>query len=443
MPDFIRKLFVRIMFHDGFRRYGTNTIWLVAEKFIRLIFGFLVGIYVAKRLEPENYGLYNYVISFAALLAVFTSFGLESLLGRELVRHPDRQSELLGSAAFLRLCGVLVMPLLVILIAMFNPKVESTRLLLLVIISGYGFQVFQVFESWFQASVLGKYVALSQILALIAVSLCRLYLAWALLPLWCFLAAEAAYMGLCVLGYGIFYRRCGGRITAWRIHAGTCFRLLSESWPYWIGGVAVLVYMRIDQVMIGSMIGDAANGYYSVAVRLAEIFYFIPSVVCASFLPALMRARDVSEQWFRNRLEYLFGIMFYFSLLLIGACWAMSFLIPPLYGEAYREAVPLLRFYSVTLWFVCTGAPLSLWYLVENRQRLAAGLAILGAVFNVAFNLVLIRCYGTYGAVVATLASYALCYCCCLLLPSTRAVALLRLTAPFTCLQTLRNNTPT
>jgi len=76
------------------------------------------------------------------------------------------------------------------------------------------------------------------------------------------------------------------------------------------------------------------------------------------------------------------------------------------------------------------------------RQRLAAGLAILGAVLNVLFNLVLIRCYGTYGAVVATLASYALCYCCCFLLPSTRKIAILRLTAPFTCLRTLHRNTP-
>ena len=62
-------------------------------------------------------------------------------------------------------------------------------------------------------------------------------------------------------------------------------RLLSESWPLILSGVALMLYMRIDQIMIGNMINDSAVGVYSVAVKMAEVWYFVPAAVVSSLFP--------------------------------------------------------------------------------------------------------------------------------------------------------------
>ena len=62
---------------------------------------------------------------------------------------------------------------------------------------------------------------------------------------------------------------------------------MKDSWPLLLSGLVVMVYMRIDQIMIKNMINDEAVGYYSSAVRLCEAWYFIPVTLCNSLFPAI------------------------------------------------------------------------------------------------------------------------------------------------------------
>ncbi|MGN1365156.1 MAG: oligosaccharide flippase family protein, partial [Victivallis vadensis] len=88
MLNAAKEFLKRAFHHDGVRRYGANTLWLMAEKVIRLAVGFSVGVYVVRFLGPAQYGLLNYAISFVALFSIFCSLGLDVILVRELVRFP-------------------------------------------------------------------------------------------------------------------------------------------------------------------------------------------------------------------------------------------------------------------------------------------------------------------------------------------------------------------
>nr|WP_022854515.1 oligosaccharide flippase family protein [Thermodesulfatator atlanticus] len=76
--------------HPGFRRYFANTSWLFVEKFLRLGVGFFVGVWVARYLGPERYGLLSYAQAFAGLFTAIASLGLDGILVRELVKYPER-----------------------------------------------------------------------------------------------------------------------------------------------------------------------------------------------------------------------------------------------------------------------------------------------------------------------------------------------------------------
>lgn len=232
----LRNLYSQAVEHKGLRRYGSNTLWMLAEKGCRFVLGFLVGIYVARQLGPAQYGLLNYAISFVALFSIFSTLGMEAIVVRELVRRPEKSESILGSALGLKAGGFLVMAVIVGAILILSPIPPLDKLLMAIILSGYGFQVFQVFELSFQSRVLSKYSAISQMIALIVVSGLRLWFAWKSAPLWCFAVAESVYIALSVLGYAFFYWRAGSRFLLWKLDFQEARFLLRESLPLLLAG---------------------------------------------------------------------------------------------------------------------------------------------------------------------------------------------------------------
>src|SRR5260221_11267626 len=99
-----------------FRKYAENAFWLIMEKGFALAGGMVVGIYVARYLRPEAFGLLNYSISFVGIFSALSTIGLEQIVVRELAKHPERKEELLGTGVFLRVAGSVV---LIIVMAVF------------------------------------------------------------------------------------------------------------------------------------------------------------------------------------------------------------------------------------------------------------------------------------------------------------------------------------
>lgn len=72
--------------HQGFMRYFANTSWLFGEKILRIIVGLFVGIWVARYLGPERFGLFSYAQSFVGLFSAIATLGLDGIVVRELVK---------------------------------------------------------------------------------------------------------------------------------------------------------------------------------------------------------------------------------------------------------------------------------------------------------------------------------------------------------------------
>lgn len=81
--------------HQGFRRYAANTSWMMAEQMLRIIAGLLVGIWVARYLGPQQFGLFSYVLAFTAIFGGIAKLGLDGIMVRELVNHPEKRDTVL------------------------------------------------------------------------------------------------------------------------------------------------------------------------------------------------------------------------------------------------------------------------------------------------------------------------------------------------------------
>ena len=127
-------------------------------------------------------------------------------------------------------------------------------------------------------------------------------------PVWCFAAAYSGEIALSAVGLVLGYRLSGGRISAWRSSRARAVYLLEQSWPVIFSGMAIMIYMRLDMVMLKLMQGNFAVGLYSAATRVSEVWYFIPIAIVSSVSPAIMRAKCDPELLY-GRMRKLFSLM--------------------------------------------------------------------------------------------------------------------------------------
>ena len=84
--------------HQGFMKYFKNTSWLFGEKILRMIVSLFVGIWVARYLGPEQFGLFSYAKSFVGLFTAIATLGLNGIVVRELVKDESRREGLISTA---------------------------------------------------------------------------------------------------------------------------------------------------------------------------------------------------------------------------------------------------------------------------------------------------------------------------------------------------------
>lgn len=402
LPFSIRK---RLDGRQGLQAILGNSSWLFADKILRMGVGLIVGVWVARYLGPSGLGVLSYAGAFGGLFGTFASLGLDNIVIRELIKNPEREDALLGTAFALKLVGG-VLTILVTMVAIILLRPGETEVFILVGLTaaGFIFQSFNVIDFYFQATVKSKYTVIAANGAFVLMTLVKIML----------LLISASLIGFGLVGLGevaltsfflvLAYKKNLKKIKAWRYSKDIAREMLSHSWPLILSGLTVMIYMRIDQIMIGQMLGDKEVGLFSVAVRLSEIWYFVPMGIASSVFPAIMSAKKHSEALYLARIQQLYDFMTWLGIFVaVVATLLAPFAINLMYGGAYAETASVL---SIQIWAgvaVCMSFAHGKWLITENLQKYSMYYTAFGAVLNVTFNLILIPIYGIKGAAIATL----------------------------------------
>jgi len=406
LPSFVSK---KLEGRRNLQNIIGNTGWLFADKIVRLGVGLFVGVWIARYLGPAQYGILNYAQAFVSLFAVFATLGLDGIVVRDIVRDPACREETLGSAFLLKLTGGFFTLLLTVgSVILIRPTDKLTWLLVTVSATGTIFQAFDVVDFWFQSQVQAKFTVVARNSAFLAVSLVKIMLLMRQAPLIAFAWAGLAETVLSAAGLVVAYRVHGYRLKFWKGSLSRAKELIRESWPLVLSGLAIIIYMKIDQVMLGEMVGDEAVGLYSAAIRVSEIWYFIPIAIVSSVFPALVEAKTNGDIIYYDRIKKLFKLLVGIAYLIsIPMTMLATNIISMLYGKSYLAAGFIL---SIHIWasvFVFIGVGQGPWNITEGYMKLSLQRTLVGAIMNVSLNMILIPVYSGIGAAIATVVSYA------------------------------------
>ena len=393
--------------HEGFMKYFKNTTWLFGEKILRMIAGLSVGVWVARYLGPEQFGLFSYAGSFVGLFTVVATLGLDGIVIRELVKDESRRDELIGTAFWLKVMGAFGVLLILAIVVNFTSNDSYTNTLVFIIASATIFQSFNVIDFYFSSKVLSRYVVYANVISLLLSSIMKVALILNDAPLIAFAWVILFDSFVVAMGFIYFYFKNNLSLKKWKFDKIVTINLLKDSWPLILSGAVLMIQARIDQVMLKEMLGTIEVGYYSVTLRLIEATGFVTMMLKSSLFPAIQNAKKVSESLYQNRLLNFYRLNFLLFLVVAIPLFLFSEqIVVLLFGVAYQPAGVLLALMSIRLLFANMGVARDVFMLTENLMKFSLITMILGAVVNIVLNYLWIPEYGGKGAIVATIFSF-------------------------------------
>lgn len=381
-----------------------NVFWAVTGKVVTLLSTLVVGIFVARYLGPEQYGLMNYVISIVALFTVFATFGTTEIIIRELAKKELSKDIILGSAFAVRVVLAFVCLIAIGIYLTFSNETSETSIMILIYASSIFFSCFDVIRYYFTSIVENEYVVKSEIFRTLVGALIKVVLLLCHAPLISFVIALAFDFLLLASGYTLAYRKKVDSIRKWRVNKIFIKALLSTSFPLLISSAAVIIYQRIDQVMIAKMLDNEAVGYFSTAASFIGIVTFIPAIMVQTTSPLLVGFWKNDKKRYKKESQRIMNLTTWVTMIV---CFIISLLSDPIirytYGTAYLASIPVLQilsFKAVGVALITIGGQL---IIIENIHKWAFIRNLLSCVVCIISNYYLIPLWGVIGSAWATL----------------------------------------
>lgn len=410
--------------------HGTvgNAIWLLSDRAVRLGVGLFLAGWIARHLGTDAYGLLNYILGVVGVFGSLAGVGLQSVVINELIAHPNQRGAILSSSLILRFCAAgILAPAAVATVLILREGNTDAIVLAILLSSTFVPQSFEIIDYACQAEVRSRPTLIIRNGAFLIFSVAKIAAIFLGAGVIAIAAVMSAEMMLSSCAIAIYARRRNMGISLRSASASRCASLLRAGLPMALAGLAIVIYMRMDQFMLFYFRGDHAVGVYSAAARINEMWAIIPSAIVSSAFPAIVKDGMADSARFNSAIRLLCRRLVAFALVVsLAVSLSASLIISLLFGSAYADSSGTL---AVLIWgniFVFFGIAWTQWMIYEGRQVVMLSLHLLSLAANIGLNFVFIPPYGPAGAALATLISFALGHTVfSLAFPSQRPIAAL------------------
>ncbi|MQX54357.1 flippase [Alcanivorax sediminis] len=388
----------------AFKRYASNSMWMVSEQILRLVSGVVVGIYVARYLGPERFGLLSYVLAISAFLIAIARMGMDALIIREAIKHPEERHRIVSTAFWMMQVAAAGIYALMVLSLVFIDETDEIKVFFLIACSVVFLTPFLSVDYYYQSQVKSRFSVACKIFTLVVTSIAKVTMVLVEADLVWFVAVIVAEQIILSLLFLFVYRATERKLLFSSPVLDFVRPLLKGAWPMIMTSVAVLVYMRIDQVMIRALLGDDELGIYSAAVRIYDAWVVFPYIITVSLLPYMANLKKGDHDVYVKRMTQIFSAVIWVGVIAFtGSLIVSDLAFPLMFGASFSESSSVFKIMMASSVFVSIGSVSARYFAVEHMEKKIAFRTLVAAVINVAMNAVLIPRYGIAGAAYSTL----------------------------------------
>jgi O-antigen/teichoic acid export membrane protein len=383
-----------------------NAAYLFSARIVNALSIMALILIISRRLGPDIFGGYSFLNAVIMTAVVVATFGLDTLMVREVSRNPFLGNQFLSSVLGFKIISSLVVMAgvcalfgfflhdhaMIKLLAVFSIAICLNSLSQSLWYYGDAFQKFQfhailwAFSNVIKVPLVWFFVSLEPNLAMVVYAL-----------------ISAEVIALLISGYWI---RLHFRLTLDNLSFKSMPPLFKKVWPLAVVFILSAVYFRIDMMMLEVMKGEKAVGIYSAAYKLIEFLSIIPGTVTVAALPGLSATFFSNMEGFKTR--------FYKTVMVLGAGGAAIGLllyifsnrvVLVLYGPLFSDSTLSLRILSGVVFFLFLNGYLAYVTIAADNEKAVVLILVISTILNILLNFYLIPRYSHLGAALATLLS--------------------------------------
>ena len=329
---------------DNLKARGFNAVlWDFVGKFARHATSFIVTIFLARLLEPSDFGLIAMVMVIVGLAFIFTDVGLGSALIQRRRVLPVHYASVFY---FNILIGAVLTLITFFSATWISDFYDNQQLIPIVQVMALLFLV-NAFSS-LQVNKLRRelnYAALakSDVSAAVLSGITGIALAFYGAGVWS-LVAQA-------LSRGVFYNIFIWSASRWVPTLLFSFKALKQLWGFgfrmFLSALIETIFTRLDIIIIGKLFAPAVLGFYDQAKRLnAMIIQYSSGSIMAVLFPVLSKVQNDLPR-FQNIVVKTLGIICFIVFFLLGVMYLISEeLIVLLFTEKW---LPTVEYFKILL----------------------------------------------------------------------------------------------
>ena len=347
-------------------------------------------IIVTRYLGPGRVGQLALAGAIVGLLGQVNAMGVETFLIRAVAREPERTGKLVSAALMLRVVLAIPVPFVLLAYVHFAHLDRETSAAAFIFGLGMIMWSFCAVPLWaLQGLELMSFVAINDIVlnvVLLATDLLVIVLHGGVIAF----AARIPFIQVGMLLFTFRWARPHMRFTR-RVSWADMLELIRGSLAFWAKDITMTLYTFIDSVILGSLAGVRAVGFYSPPTQIFSVALFVPNVVGNATLPLLSRLGiDVAEDFARVGRKTVALLILVGVPLVVGLATFAGPVITLLFGPAFQPAVPVLQVLSLALLPMFLNSQFAQILTANDRQWSWTGIMMACVGVNVGINFVLI-----------------------------------------------------
>lgn len=387
------------------RSWQKNFLYSVIMLMVNSIVPLITYPYLTRVLQPENLGRYNFAYAIAQVFFLSVQFGLPYYGAREIAKVRDNEEllKIRSTELFsLTLLSGLFFSTVYILGIVFIPKLNQDKELFLYI----GIIVFLaplLFNWFFQGLENFKYIALRNI-SFRVIGLVLMFL---------FVKDEAHYtkygliMAFVLIGHfilNIFRVRGYTKFSFRGINIKQHFKPAMFSLPVLLVSIALI---QIGNIMVGFLSTNTDVAFYAIPAQIVMILAGIMTALAYVMVPRLTILLKKSKEEYQAAAK---SVMRFSWLLVFPMCVGLIMmseeLIEVFAGASFSPSADSLRVGAIRIVAMAISGFAGAQVLITNGEEKKLCISLLvGVVFMIALDFLLVPFYGHVGAMIAVVAA--------------------------------------
>jgi len=392
---------------DTAKRLTINAFFIMVAKGLQPIVSFLMIMVIGRKLGVTVFGVYSTAISYILIFQIIASFGLRTLITREVAKHRDQVASYIVNSLYISIPLSLVAGLMMCSFVLYIIKLdaETARLTCLLAFSLLATSIIECFEgvlAGFEKIQMISYIYVIENFVKVGICVLLLYLGFQILTV-IIVHIITRYLAVILYVPSILKLAKKARIAPdWRFIK----RLLRTAYIFAITMVIVSIYWNIDIVLINKMQGNADAGIYSGAKRFVLFLITLIQSFFTAFFPVISELYESRKERFQEACK---KSLLYLIIAAVPITIIMTLLADKIFyitfGTGFGESVWVL---IILVWIIIPYSISQVFayaLLASNNQRFDLRVNAMALLCNGFLSWLLIKNYSYKGAAIASLIS--------------------------------------